>query len=64
MSNPILDGMMCGRRPRLMRAWLMARATLWYSWGAPLPDDERGGFWFAVGAAWENFVGELVRGKG
>jgi hypothetical protein len=62
MGDPIMDGLLCGQhKSRSKRAWLMGRATFWYSWGAPLPDDRRGGLCFALCAAWENFVGELTR---
>lgn len=62
MSDPVMDGLLCHQhKSRLKRAWLMGRATFWYTWGHPLPDGGHIGFWYALRAAWENFCGEWVR---
>lgn len=62
MGSPIMDGLFCFRhKSRVKRAWLMGRATFWFTWRHPLPDGARIGFWYSLRAAWEGFYGEWTR---
>lgn len=55
--GPVLRAITYRGTNRWRRAWGMGIATFCYTWRHPLPDGGRIGFWFALHAAYENFVG-------
>ena len=61
----VMRGMVSGidGSGRLRRAWRMGVATFAYTYRYPLPYDDgrivRIGFWYALRAGWQNFVGSL-----